>query len=432
MHREFAATDAALGDFIEQPDYPTLVLGATDLDIALVFKMLQERDRRDAQRIYLLFPFECDTPGRYLQQCMQSLAAQIAAENQARREEGIAPWAELPLFCTDPGQLPARRLKAAVEHVRSLVAEGIDIVWALMPSMVANATDYAETMWPLLALDGFEAWMEGHRFCLRDDCARRFLLSPGQREKARHVLALDLDFSPEKAADTLARALNDAAQPISERMQAAMQLAALDLTHGRLDQALEKYRLLYGWHREQRNPLGQALALGGIGDVATRGGQHTDASRWYAHALDAAADSGNLSVTLNLLMAAGESWLSLKQPARAVEYFELASRAADKLMFAHAAVDALEKLGVAWLGERKTVEAARAWTDAKALCERFGCEHQRHSLLERLVALYAQAGLKNQARAYEMEKDRIPAHREAAHAAQMAHVPGEDEREGHR
>ncbi|CAB3787333.1 hypothetical protein LMG28688_02445 [Paraburkholderia caffeinitolerans] len=413
MQREFAATDAALGDFIEQPDYPTLVLGASDLDIVLAFKMLQERDRRDAQRIYLLFPFACDAPGRYLQQCMDSLAAQIAAENDARVKEGEPPWAALPLLCTDPGQPPAHRLKAAVEHVRTLVEEGVDIVWALVPSTIADTTSYREAVWPLLALDGFEAWMEGHRFCLRDDRARRFLLPPEQREKARHVLALELDFSPEKTADTLVDALNDAARPLAERMQAAMQLAALDLTHGRLDQALEKYRLLYGWHREQRNPLGQALALGGIGEVAARSGQHADACRWYAHALDVGADSGNLGVTLNLLMACGQSWLSLKQPARAIEYFELASRAADKLMFPHAAVDALEKLGVALLGARKTVEAARAWTDAKALCERFGCEHQRQSLLERLAALYAQAGLKTQARAYEIEKDRIPVHREA-------------------
>ena len=414
MQREFAATDAALGEFIEQPDYPTLVLGASDLDTVLAFKMLQERDRRDARRVYLLFPFECDAPGHYLTQCMQSLAAQIAAENQARAEARIEPWAELPLLCTDPAQSPAQRLRAAIEHVRTLVANGVVIVWGLMPSTVASTTDYREMVLPLLALDGFETWMEGHRFCVRDDRSRRFLLPQEQRAKAQHVLVLDLDFSPEKTADTLVAVLNDAACSLAERMQAAIQLAALDLAHGRLDRALEKYRLLYGWHREQRNPAGQALALGGIGDVATRSGQHADASRWYAHALDAAADSGNLGVALNLLMASGESCLRLKQPARAIEYFELASRGADKLMFPHAAVDALEKLGVALLGARKTVEAARAWTDAKALSERFGCEHQRLSLLERLAALYAQAGLKTQAKAYEMEKDRIPVHREAS------------------
>ncbi|MFD1560998.1 tetratricopeptide repeat protein [Paraburkholderia silviterrae] len=429
MQREYAATDAALGAFIEQPDYPTLVLGATDLDVVLAFKMLQERDRRDARRIYLLFPFECDMPGHYLQQCLQSLEAQIAAENQARVEAGEVLWAELPLLCADPGQPPARRLKAAIEHVRTLVAQGVDIVWALMPSTVADTTGYRETVLPLLALNGFEAWMEGHRFCIRDDPARRFLLSPDQRESARHVLALDLDFSPEKTADTLVGAMNDAARPLAERMHAALQLAALDLAHDRLDRALEKYRLLYGWHRERHNPLGQALALGGVGDVATRSGQHADASRWYAHALDAAADSGNLGVTLNLLMASGESCLRLKQPARAVEYFELASRGADKLMFPHAAVDALEKLGVALLGARKTVEAARAWTEAKALCERFGCEHQRRSLLERLSALYGQAGLKTQAMAYEMEKGRSPVHRDSPNLAQSQ---GEKKREERR
>ncbi|MEM5314780.1 hypothetical protein [Paraburkholderia sp. JHI869] len=414
MQREFAATDAALGAFIEQPDHPTLVLGATDLDVVLAFRMLQERDRRDAQRVYLLFPFECDAPGRFVQQCMASLAAQIAAENQARAQESVAPWAELPLLCTDPGQPAARRLRAAIEHVRTLVADGVDIVWGLMPSTLADADGYREMVLPLLALDGFEAWMEGHRFCVRDDRSQRFLLPQEQRARAQHVLVLDLDASTEKTADVLVGAMNDAARPLAERMQAAMQLAALDLTHGRLDQALEKYRLLYGWHREQRNPLGQALALGGIGDVATRSGQHADANRWYAHALDAAADSGNLGVTLNLLMASGESCLRLKQPALAVEYFELASRGADKLMFPHGTVAALEKLGVALLGAHKTAEAARAWTEAKALCERFGCEHQRRSLLERLAALYAQAGLKTQAKAYEMEKNRIPAYREGA------------------
>ncbi|MEM5312366.1 hypothetical protein [Paraburkholderia sp. JHI869] len=428
MQREFSTKDAALGEFIEQPDYPTIVLRATDLDTVLAFKMLHERDRRDAQRVYLLFPFECDAPGRYLEQCIQSIAAQIAAENRVRADEHDEPWAELPLVCTDPAQAPARRLRAAIEHVRTLVASGVVIVWGFMPSTVADATGYRETVLRLLALDGFEAWMEGHRFCLRDDPARRFLLPHDQREKAQHVLVLDLDFSPEKTADALVGAMNDAARPLAERMQAATQLAALDLTHGRLNQALEKYRLLYGWHCEQRNPLGKALALGGIGDVATRSERHADASRWYAHALDAAADSGNLGVTLNLLMASGESCLRLRQPARAIEYFELASRCADKLMFPHGTVAALERLGVALLGAHQTVDAARTWTDAKALCERFRCEHQRRSLLERLAALYAQAGLKTQAKAYELEKDRIPVHQEAAHAAALRRAEERDSR----
>lgn len=74
-------------------------------------------------------------------------------------------------------------------------------------------------------------------------------------------------------------------------------------------------------------------------------------------------------------------------------------------MLVHTKIEAMEKGGVALLACGQAAEAAKSWIVAKGLCEQFGCERQRINLLDRLVSLYGNAGLKTEARAYELEKD---------------------------
>ncbi|RKP44527.1 tetratricopeptide repeat protein [Trinickia fusca] len=404
MHREFAAIEGALGEFVTQPDDPTLLVQAADHDVVVLLKMMQSLDRRMQQAIFLVFPFACDSVQAYLRQCLDALAVQIAAENAARTNTGAPPWAPLPLVCMDAGQPPAVRLRATVEHVRTLVPAGAPIVWAWLPATLADAEGFRQMVLPLLAIDGFEPWMEGHRFCIRDDAGADSLGALAQARRAAHVLLLPVDFSGGRVFEHLLSTAGDEACPMRERMDALMQLAAFDLAHKRFDDARLKYRALYAYHSKQGQPVGKAQALHGIGDCALHEGAVAEAKRWYLRAIPVALEAKNLTMVLNALMASGDCCSRLGEHARAAIYFELASRSAGRIMFPHAKIEAMQRLGDALLASNDVAGAARSWIDAKGLAEQFGCDRLRMTMLDRLANLYAKAGLKAEAKAYEREK----------------------------
>lgn len=405
MHREFSAIESSIEAFIDQPDDPTLLIEATDNDVVPVLKMMQSLDERVGDAVFLNFPFPCDSADAYLRTCMEALALQIDEASSSRMERGETGWPPLPLTCTDPRRAPATRLRDAVMHVRTLMPEGTKVVWAWLPSPMGDFGGFAKLVLQCLALNGFEEWMEGHRFCIRDDRKHPCLIPLAREKKAEHVLILPVDFSSEKAIRHLVDIANDAAHPIEQRMGALMQIAGIDLAHGRLPDAQRKYYALFSFHAERKDATGCAVALHGLGDVALRHGSPRDAKDWYVRALPAALDGRNLLVVLNALMATGGCCNTLGEHAKAATYFDLASGAAGRLMLVHTKIEAMEKGGVALLACGQAAEAAKSWIAAKGLCEQFGCERQRINLLDRLVSLYGNAGLKTEARAYELEKD---------------------------
>ncbi|VWB74969.1 hypothetical protein BPS26883_03568 [Burkholderia pseudomultivorans] len=428
MHREFSAIESSLEAFIDQPDDPTLLLEATDNDIVPVLKMLQSLDERVGDAIFLIFPFPCDSADAYLKTCMEALARQIADESAVRVERGEGSWPPLPLTCTDPRRAPAQRLRDAVVHVRTLIPEGVKVVWAWLPSPMGDFGGFAKIVLQCLALNGFEDWMEGNRFCIRDDRKQPCLIPLAREKKAEHVLILPVDFSSEKATRNLVAIANDAVYPIEQRMGALMQIAGIDLAHDRLPDAQRKYYTLFAFHAERKDSTGCAIALHGLGDVALRHGSSGDAKDWYLRALSAALDSRNLLIVLNALMATGGCCNTLGEHAKAATYFDLASGAAGRMMLVHTKIEAMEKGGIALLACGQAAEAAKNWIAAKGLCEQFGCERQRISILDRLVSLYGNAGLKTEARAYELEKDPLyMARLRAATASAARHVTTEDE-----
>lgn len=409
MRSEFVAMESAMQAFIDQPDYPTLVFNACDGDVIFPIKALQNWDRQRDDPVILIFPFECNAIGEYLQKCMDVLTMQIEAANEELMTRNEEPWPPLPLLCLDQRQGSRARLQAAIEHVRGIVPGDTDIVWGFIPATIADRTGYKATIAPLLALTGFKEWMNGHRFLVRDERSEPFLLPDLDREKADHVLVLDIDFSPGKAVDTMSRTVNDPNVPVEDRMQALMQIAAIDVAHQHYDQALEKYGLLHAFYAERKDAVGQALALGGAGDVALRSGKGNaeEAKKRLQQALAVAAPDGNLPVLLNLLQAAGDCCLRLNQFEEAEAYLAMADRTASKMLSPYAKIQIMEKLGVAQLNQRKAREAVRTWKAAKDLCREFECPELAESILDRLIAIYAKAGMNREAAAWASEKKKF-------------------------
>lgn len=419
MHREFEAVQSSFETFVEQPDDSTLLIEMSDNDAVPVLKMLQLLDQQQGDAIFLIFPFACSAIDTYVQTCMDALGRQIEEVNRARAEHGEALWPLLPLACCDPRRAPQDRLRDAVVHIRALVSKHAKVVWAWLPSPLGDAAGFAHVMMQWLALSGFEDWMEGHRFCIRDDRYHPCLIPLARERKAEHVSILSVDFSSENATRNLVEVANDEAQPIAQRMQALMQIAAIDLAHGRLPDAQRKYRALYAFHAEGQDATGCAMALQGLGDTALRHGSQREAKQWYLRALQAGLKGRNLLAVINSLMAAGHCCSALGEHARSAVYFDLASCAAGRLMLVHTKVEAMEKAGAALLACGNGAQAAKRWIDAKGLCQQFGCARQHDRIVDRIVSLYAKAGLKDEARAYELEKKRFgtPRERDAQNAA---------------
>jgi tetratricopeptide (TPR) repeat protein len=407
MRREFVAMESAIREFIYQPDYPTLIVSASDSDTAVPVSLLNNWDREWDTHMFLLFPFECGDARQYLDQCMQTLATQIAAVNQERAREASEcdPWAPLPLFCSDSRQAPAQRLQAAIEHVRKLITEPIDIVWGLLPTSLGDATGYRKMIDGLL--EGYQPWMDKHRFIVRDNRKHPTLLPEMQHGKRDDVLAISIDFSAENAASQLVETANSDAYPIAERMGALTQLAALDLAYQRYPQALEKYDLLHVYHLQNGDAVGQALALGGAGDVAMRRGQLPQAKERYQQALAAAATSTNLMPSMNLLLAVGECCLRLQHYEDAKGYLTLASEVAGAMSSPHAKVSAMENLGVAQVGLGEGGDAVATWTAANNLAKQFGMLDRCDAILTRLADLHTRVGLRDRARAYQQERENL-------------------------
>src|SRR6186713_655969 len=116
MQREVEALMGSLRDFIDQPDYATLVIGSNDVSTAFPNHTLQEYDARDETNYYLLFPEPCPSASVYIDGIAEKLDAQRDAFNQellARSMPPLPPW---PIEVQDDRYPPAQRLRAIIDY----------------------------------------------------------------------------------------------------------------------------------------------------------------------------------------------------------------------------------------------------------------------------------------------------------------------------
>jgi predicted negative regulator of RcsB-dependent stress response len=399
--------ETAMREFIEQPDYPTMIINTSDNDVLYPSKVLQNFERQTVSEIYMIFPFECKNVNDYMQQCMELLKAQIKAVNDARIEDKLEPWPKLPLFCSDTRQVPFARLRLALDYVRNVLPDDIPAVWGLMPPSIDDVAGYKALIAPLMALNGYQDWMSGHRFFVRDNKQTPFILPELERSKNDTVLVIDIDFSPERASDNLVQTVNDENATLPDRMQALFQLAALDFAHQRYEQAVEKYDCLHAYSMQQGDSAGQALALSGVGDIALRLGENEIAKQRYQQALALAVPAENLQVMLNIFMSVGEACMRLQHYDDAEGYLSFASQTAGKLLNPFVKIEAMEKLGEVYLNMGKHAEAIKVWKNAAELCKQFEQKESLVTILDRLATLNRNLGLTVEAHKYEMEKEAV-------------------------
>jgi tetratricopeptide (TPR) repeat protein len=403
MQRKLEEMRDTLSGFVDQRDNLLLVVSGTDAEVPYTLKTLEGLDDVAPSDLFLLFAEPFTGAPRYASQVVQSLHTQmkLAEVDLAKRQQ--EPWPPLPSLCDDDDAPPHDRIRAAIDHIASLLPAEEDhrLVVGLLPFHIADQEGYARLVGELIPWDGPMLWMKGLRIVARDDSASPFLIPILRKKKAPGVLLYEPDLRPEALNDALVKGAADPSLPVVERMQILAQLAGLDYAHQRYAGAIEKYKILYNYYAESESPAMQAVTLQGVGDVLRRIGKLEEAKEKYQQGLALALEAEALPVLLNLTFAAGDVSLELNEHEQAEGFFGLSQALAGKLLNPFAKADALEQQGIARDRARDGAGAIVVWSDASTLCETFSYHERRRSVLERLIAAYRDAGMSSERHACE-------------------------------
>jgi tetratricopeptide (TPR) repeat protein len=407
MQRQIDTLARSLAEFIEQPDYPTLILNGTDPALVLPTRILAARDRQDDGHYYLLFVEPCGSAAQYLAGIIDSLKKQIDVFNAELRARQLPPWPALPLEAEDSRHPPSHRLEAVVRYMGRQLPGSSPIVWGLLPGELADMAGYAELVRPLLVPVAVPPWMDRHRFLLRDRGPDAAIVPALLAAKNDRVLVLDVELDSARVTSSLAETAQDRTLSPDERMLAFYQLAAIDFSYQRYPDALEKYGAMFNYYSGSGNKPMQALCLTGAADVHLALDQPDRALERYQQSLAISVDDANLPALHAGTYGAGVSCLALDRDAEAEGYLAHANDLAGKLHNPYAKCDAMEKLGVARFRQGKVQDAVDIWLKGKDLAKQFGYDERAKSVLEHLVVACRNAGLVKQEHELARERESL-------------------------
>ncbi|XXT19765.1 hypothetical protein WME94_57050 [Sorangium sp. So ce429] len=405
MWRKLDELKATLVEFVDQREHLLLVVSCADPELVYVLKTLEGMDDTAPSDVFLVFGEPFTEAAQYASAIMKNLRVQMEIAKAPRAAQGEAPLSPLPAVCDDEAVSPSARLRAAIDHVSSLVPAqgGHRMIWGFLPVQIADREGYARLVGELVPARGPEPWMRGLRVIARDDSSAPFLFPPLRKSKAPGVLLYALDMSPAALNDALVKEAGDRSRSVPERMQALLQLAGLDYAYRRYPQALEKYGALYRYYAAHDAPVMQAVILYGVGDVLRQMGDLKEARVKYHQGLAPVMHTQALPILLNLTFAIADVSLELKDHRDAEGFFGLAARIAERLMNPFVKADALEKQGVARDRAGDATGAVLVWRDAAALAKTFAYHERHRSALDRLIAAYKAMNMDDERRACEAE-----------------------------
>ncbi|WP_437317052.1 hypothetical protein [Sorangium sp. So ce385] len=405
MWRKLDELKATLDEFVDQREHLLLVVSCADPELAYVLKTLEGMDDASPSDLFLVFGEPFTGAAEYAAAIMKGLRVQMEIVKAPRAAAGEAPLPPLPAVCDDAEAPPTARLRAAIDHVSSLLPAqgGHRVIWGFLPLQIADREGYARLVGEFVPARGPEPWMRGLRVVARDDRADPFLLPPLRKSKAPGVLLYEIDMSTAALNDALVKEAGDRSLPVADRMQALLQLAGLDYAYRRYPQALEKYGALYRYYAAHDAPVMQAVIIQGAGDVLRQMGDLKEARAKYHQGLALVMHQKALPILLNLTAAIGDVALELRDHRDAEGFSGLAAQIAGKLMNPFAKADALEKQGIARDRMGDATGAVVVWREAATLAKTFAYHERHRSALERLIPAYRGMGMEDERRACEAE-----------------------------
>lgn len=407
MRKKINEFKETLHGFIDQGDDLCLVVSAADTDMPLVFKVIESVDQEQPADIVLSFAHSATTSPEYVAGVMTNVDVQIEGVNALRLSEGLPAWPKLPPACHDNTQPEKARILGAMRHVRGFFPANEDhrIVWCFLPAAIGDKMAYAKVMVELLPARGIEPWMHSQRILMREDSATPYFVPFLHEHKVQGTLIYRVDFSRDAMLQAMAEEAEDPETPAPQRMQTLLQLAAVDASHQRPQDAMEKYAVCYEYYLTQNQPVPQSMCLEGVGDVMARNNQVDVAKGRYQQALALSSKAGPTGLPVVMIQAskAGDMCMLRSEYEEAEGYHDLASQIAGKLVNLEFKVDNMEKVGVARVAQGKNAGAAEIWNNGIGLCKEGDYFMRWRTIAERLVALHTLRGSQSQLHAAEGE-----------------------------
>lgn len=424
--RRLAEFRAHCEEFIWQVEDHLLLVSGVDGDTPYALKVLEQVEGHDEASLYVMLADEyldADTYARTVAGRCVLLYEVVNEEREKRNEPPLEPF---PQELTDPGLTPLDRIVIAIEHLGARLPNPDDhrVVFALLPTQIHDWGDYSKfvssfTHMPQPAPPLKGDWPVYTRLFMRDQ--RDHVLGGALNERhAKGVLNIDVDMSTDAMAGDLAEDAVDPAKPVAERMQAVLQLANIDLSYKRFEEAIKKFALLFDYYVKADAPLMQAMCMQGVGDCLRMVNQPPQALERYQQGLaialaakspvpiePAPAEPGSEPgtplhpnappVMLNLLLSAAPICMTLEKFEDAQSYYADASKLAAKCMNPFAACDALQGEGDAHRALGEPEEALKDWRDCETISEKYEYYQRLVSVLERIHALYKEGHLNKEA-----------------------------------
>lgn len=394
MKRKFEELRENLDEFIEQNDYPVLVVGCLPDELAYVAKFFQALDEKHPADFVLAFPQPFLSAGGYLDLVAASLKAQLEAAVTLRAERGEKPFPDLPATVTDSRREPGARLAALLDYLRTLLPNEIEhrVAVAFLPLDCADFAAYARLVETVFPVGGFPPSMAALRVLVYDDRSKKLIANDLRDRQIDRVLTFDVDFSTPALTNALSVGAADTSLPLPERMSCLTQLAALDYSYKRYPDAIEKYGVLYRYYESVQLPSMQALCLLGTGDVLRASGQLLEAKEMLQRGLALALDHKALAMLLNGMLSIVELCFDLGHLSDAESYADSGSQVAAAALNPFAYADLLERKGDAQVAQGRSEDAVVSYGRARDIAKMYGYAHRSESVLPKLIAVYDQRG----------------------------------------
>lgn len=405
MKQKFDELRENLDEFVQQDDYPMLVIGCVPEELAYVVKFLQAMDEQHPQSYVLVFPQSFENAAGYLNGVVESIRVQVEAAQAMRIERGESPWPPVPVEIADARRAPEQRIDAVLQYLRSLLPNEDEhrVIVGFLPLACANFDSYSKLMATVMPRTPEQPWLQSIRIVAYDHRAQKRLVPAMRAAKIENVLTFDVDFSTPALTDSLARSVADPSVPVPERMSNLMQLAALDYSYRRYPDALTKYGTLFKYYEQEKNPSMQALALLGTGDTLRAAGHLDLAKKRLQQGIAIGMEQKVLPALLNLFLSITGVCMQLRQFDEAESYADSGAKVAASLLNAFAHADLHEMKGDAQVAQNKLKEGLATYKRCQELCKMYEYFPRWKSVLERQQKLYDQARMGRERREVEDE-----------------------------
>lgn len=403
MRRKAEALRATLDEFVSQVEYPMLVVGCVEADLAYLLKFIEGIDQSRREAYVVVFSGAFTTPEAYLGKAVEFLKLQLAGAEPVRIERGEPPLPPLPAEIEDPDLPPEQRLQTILTYLGSLVPNAREyfVVVGLLPLTCSDFPAYAKLVGSITPCSEPPPWMAAVRIIAYDDRSRPVLKPVMERAKIDRVLYDEIDFSTPAVTDALSVDASDPSLPVAERMACLHQLAAIDFSYRRYPDAIEKYAVLSEYYASIEQPAMQAICVSGAADALRAGGQLEPAKELLQRGIALAIQAKSLPALLSLLIAITDLCSELGHHGDAESYADSGAQVAAGALSPTVYADMYEKKGDAQIAQNKAAEGLASYKRCEALCKLYGYFYRWKSVLRRQAELYRQARMDGELRAAE-------------------------------